>query len=83
MGAQYVLADMKFDAEKWAELVSRAVEKIGLAEFAALMGMSQQGVRHWARNRYAMGFSYPSMTNFILACNLLDADPRQFFIMEE
>jgi len=82
MAIVYEIRDFQFDAEKWALVVTDCIQKIGEKEFAALMGMSVSGVWHWANNRYPMGFAYPSMTNFILACNLMDVDPRQFFVLE-
>lgn len=83
MTTEYRVISFKFDAEKWAQTVTRAVQEVGLEHMAALCGMSTNGIKHWANNQYPMGFAYPSMTNFLLACNLMDADPRQFFILEE
>jgi len=83
MTTEYRVVDFKFDADKWAAHVTAMIERVGEKELAALLGMSVSGLWHWANNRYPMGFAYPSMTNFLLACNLMDADPRQFFILSE
>jgi len=83
MTTEYRVVDFYFDAEKWGQQITMMCEKVGEKELAALMGMSRTGIWHWAHNSYPSGFAYPSMTNFLLACNLMDADPRTFFIIEE
>jgi hypothetical protein len=83
MTTEYRVIDFQFDAEKWAVHITAMIKQVGEKELAAMLGMTISGLRHWANNRYPMGFSYPSMTNFLLACNLMDADPRQFFILGE
>jgi len=83
MTTEYRVVDFQFDASKWAIHITAVSEQVGEKELAAMLGITVSGLRHWANNSYPMGFHYPSMTNFLLACNLMDADPRQFFILGE
>jgi hypothetical protein len=38
---------------------------------------------NWANGNYKSEFPWPHMLNLLKVCNLLDLDPRAFFILEE
>lgn len=83
MTTKHKVVPMEFDSAAWAIIVQRACDMIDIQVLADMLGVSVGCVKHWRNNKYPDGFEYPSMTNFIRACNLLDADPRDFFVLRE
>lgn len=83
MTTKHKVIPMEFDSAAWAKLVQRACDEIGTDTVADMLGVTTSCIKHWRKNEFPAGFEYPSMTNFIRACNLLDADPRAFFVLGE
>jgi len=69
--------EVKFDKEAFAKLLSEC----GLSEqfLAEIFEVTVSCVRHWKNCSYSGSTSYPSMTNFIKVCNLLDTHPSLYF----
>jgi len=83
-----------FDTEAWGLLVGRAREAIalsehggdeitGLIDLAELLDVSTAIVDQWEKRIYYKGFDYPSHTNMLKLCNLMDFDPRNLYCIEE
>jgi len=80
--AKHIVIDFKFDMKAFADTL-KSVSDGDLSDFAAIIGIDDSTLRNWriegAKGKYAM----PSMRNFINACNWLDLDPREFFVLDE
>lgn len=79
---KHIIIDFKFDMKAFADTL-KSVSESDLNDFAAVIGIDHSTLRNWriegAKGKYAM----PSMRNFINACNWLDLDPREFFVLVE
>jgi len=80
--AKHIIIDFKFDMKAFADTL-QSVSDGDLSDFAAIIGIDDSTLRNWriegAKGKYAM----PSMRNFINACNWLDLDPREFFVLDD
>jgi len=81
MPPKYRVIPMKFDTESWAAALEQAADG-NKKELAYLLGIDPSTVSTWTKLHYQQAFPYPSMTAFLNACNLLDLDPRKFFILD-
>lgn len=71
----------KFDAAKWARTVKRLTQD-NVQLYASLMGVNAATLSSW-RNMDKPGRNpHPSIGNFLLICNELDLDPRDFFALD-
>jgi transcriptional regulator with XRE-family HTH domain len=50
---------------------------------AELLGVSKSTVNNWARGNFTSEFPFPHLSNFLIVCNNLDLDPRDFFVLED
>jgi len=83
MTTQYVLVPFKFDMAGFAAEL-KEIDHADLKEFAGVIGVDHSTLENWRNGSYLKRESaYPSMGNFLSACNWLDLDPRAFFILEE
>lgn len=80
---KHKIYDWTFDKEAWGRAMKKAIYEVGLHTLAEAIGVTPSAVQTWRDARYTEGHEHPSMTNFIVVCNLLDLDPRTFFILEE
>ena len=80
--AKYAIIDFKFNMMAFSEALKN-VSDGDLSDFAEIIGIDDSTLRNWciegAKGKYPM----PSMRNFINACNWLDLDPREFFVLDE
>lgn len=84
MGTKHVSVPRKFDSAKWAELVAEFVSLFETIREAAVMAETSDTALHtWMRQKFSGEFRYPNMTNFIKICNLMDADPSDYFTWGE
>lgn len=83
MGIEYAWKNWRFNRVLWARMMARAIEIHGVHDIAEMLVIDAATMESWSKNRYYRGFNYPSMTNFIAVCNLLDIDPRSCFELEE
>lgn len=84
MTTKYVSVPMVFDREKWAVLVCTFISFFETIREAAVMAETSDTALHtWSKNNMSDKFPYPSMTNFLKICNLMDADPKDFFKVGE
>lgn len=76
------LVSWAFDTKAWGTAISTAREALGksLPEF---LEVDRASCENWEKGRYTGDFRWPSMKNFFKICNLLDLDPRDFFILED
>jgi len=82
MTSQYKVVKFKFDLEHFAHILTAHVSQQDVVVFAAVIGVDESTLRNWRNKIYKEPFAFPSMRNFIAACNALDLDPREFFILE-
>lgn len=78
---KYRICAFKFDFEAF----SRAIEAHDTSTRKAIaeaMGLSVSALDNWI-NGYRHGRSSPPlMLNFVRLCNLLDLDPRDYFVLD-
>lgn len=85
MSIKYKSVPMNFNPYKFANHVTRAMNEAGIShtELDAYVGKS---VSPQIRATYARRSSktyYPTMRTFVLICNCLDLDPREFFYLQQ
>lgn len=79
--ASYI--DFKFDTGMWARTIANWADVVGVDFISEAIEADPGTIRAWMRASFKSSYPYPSMTLFMRACNLLDLDPRQFFVMDE
>lgn len=72
----------EFDAKAWSEALNR-VDHITREVAREMSGLTKAGWAHWLKGAKTSSYVHPGMLNFINVCNLLDLDPRQFFVLNE
>jgi len=82
MTTKYRLAPMKFDTLKWSKTIA-AIPVRDRDDFGYAIGVAGGTLKTWANLKQIAQFPFPSMNAFINACNMLDLDPRDFFILED
>lgn len=76
--------DFMFDHSAWAAVLRQAETDGLLPVLAEMSGQTETHLSGVGRGKYAgTRFPFPAMSNFINICNLLDLDPRSFFILED
>ena len=75
--------NFKFDVGSWARVIANWIDVVGADYIAEAIQADPGTVKAWSRGTFKPGYQYPSMTLFMRACNELDLDPRQFFVMDE
>ena len=68
-----------FNGGEFSNMVKDAIASLGSKEIAQLMGVSVGSINNWAAGRFDSEHPHPSMTNFMLMCNLMDRSPSDFF----
>lgn len=81
MTIKYGIYNFEFDTVKWAALISRALSGIDRAVLAEMLNVSESALYNWSIGRVDHNFPHPNMSNFIRICNMLDVDPRDFFVI--
>lgn len=79
--ASYV--NFKFDFKSWSRTIANWADVVGTDFISEAIEADPNTIRAWSGGHFKVNYPYPSMTLFIRACNLLDLDPRQFFILDE
>jgi hypothetical protein len=81
MATIFSLYPWKFDTGKWARTL-REKTAGRVDEWAYLMDVKPATLSNW-RHMDALGrHPYPSMANFLILCNELDLDPRDFWALD-
>ena len=85
MNVRYSLVNWQFNLGAWSRAMQEAVDSMGIEFVAQSLEVSVKTVWNWIRMpESAYGeFPHPNMSNFIYAVNMLDLDPREFFILED
>lgn len=83
MAPTYKTVRWEFDFGAWQFWTGAAASEHGEHVMAELMEVDITTIRRWARGAYSEGFPYPSMTNLMKFCNLLDVSPAKFFTTSE
>lgn len=71
-----------FDWERFSDDLRQATLEGGInrAILADLIGIDVSTLGNWINCRYPNN-SYPLVKHFLAACNWLDVDPRQYFVL--
>lgn len=80
MSAKYRIIDFRFDTAAFADVLKRLPDA-DLQLFATIIDVHVNTLRNWRNGQFKEQFAYPSMTNFLNACNHFDLDPRGFFVL--
>jgi len=78
----YKIVDFKFDMKAFA-ISLRAIPYHDINDFAAVIGIDDSTLRNWIKLGAEGAYKQPAMNTFLAACNALDLDPRQFFVLVE
>jgi hypothetical protein len=82
MTTVYRLFNWRFNIVAFAADLERC-DFVSNYELAALLGVDDTTISNWKHRAYASGPApYPNMTNFMKVCNLLDLDPRNYFVLD-
>jgi hypothetical protein len=82
MPAIYKVYNFRFDLERFGYDLKRC-KFVNDKTLAAMLGLDASTVNNWKNHaRSNTETPYPSMTNFLKVCNLLDLDPREYFVLE-
>ncbi len=81
---KYKIVGFTFDLVRWGYDIRRAMQYIAPDYLAGLLEVDHSTLENWRDGRYkSTKAPYPMMTNFIKVCNLLDLDPRDYFVLEQ
>jgi hypothetical protein len=85
MVTKYKLVNWEFNMGGWGRAMQESVDRFGVEFVAQILEVSPKTVDNWIKGYKSVysEFPHPNMSNFIWACNQLDLDPREFFILED
>ncbi len=72
-----------FNTDLFSRSIVSLSDSFTIAEIAELVGVTPSCIKAWSRGHYSDGFEHPSMSNFLIVCDELDMDPREFFSQED
>jgi hypothetical protein len=78
-----IIVPYVFDKAKWSDLIAWLNEDFTYDEMVELTGVTVSCLKQWQRLQYKGEFQYPSMTNVLRVCNLLDFNPSKLFKVED
>lgn len=83
MSKTYRVIPFVFDMKAFSDAL-KVLPEDEISRFAEILGVHSSTLRNWRNNAHRNTlFPYPNMTNFLTVCNLLDLDPRNFFVLAE
>lgn len=75
--------DWVFAWQEWADALRAALKDFTKEELAEIMEVHSHTILSWSGDEpHNDDTPYPSMTNFIKVCNMLDLDPRKFWYIK-
>jgi len=78
----YKVFNFRFDLERFGYDLKRC-DFVNDTTIAAMLGVDGTTIHNWKNRAQANTTTpYPNMTNFLKVCNLLDLDPRDYFVLE-
>lgn len=84
MSARYQkLVLWAYNTKLFSDCLNELLKDFTLAEVAEIVGVTPSCIKSWANGHYSDGFNHPSMSNFLVVCDQLDLDPREFFVQED
>jgi hypothetical protein len=83
MNVTYKWVNWTFDRDLWSQTIDHAVKLHGISDLAEMTGLSEAILLNWQRGYFHKEFPWPHMSNFLMLTNLLDLDPRKFFVLED
>jgi transcriptional regulator with XRE-family HTH domain len=83
MNVRYSPVNWEFDTAAFSAAVTEALSFATEKELAEMLGVHHSTVNNWARGKFTGEFRWPHMYNFLSICNLLDLDPRSFFVLTD
>ncbi len=84
MSAKYQkLVEWSFNGARLQAAIAELLEYFKPAELAQLIGVTPTTISHWKNANWTDEYSHPNMSNFLIICNELDLDPREFFSQED
>lgn len=83
MATIYKNFSWRFDAVGFGGVVADAVVFFGLPFVAEMVGVDETTISRWQYASHDQKFPHPAMGNFVRFCTLFDADPREFWYVED
>lgn len=80
---RYILVPYVFDKSMWSLTISRMNYDFTYDEMAELIGVTVSCLKQWQTMKFKGDFQYPSMTNLLKVCNLMDVTPALMFKVSE
>ncbi len=79
---KYRITDFIFDMDKFGYDLRRCAF-VSDSQLEALLSVDRTTIINWKSGAYqrASDTPHPNMRNFLKVCNLLDLDPRDYFIL--
>jgi len=81
MPPKFSVYPWKFDSAKWARVL-REKTKGNVDEWARLMDIKPATLSSWRHMDEANRNPHPLISNFLIICNNLDLDPREFWALD-
>lgn len=79
---EYKIYNWAFDSVKWAGVLDLVALEIDDRTLGEILGVDRSTVNNWRKRAYRLSeYDFPSMSNFIKVCNVLDLDPRDFYAL--
>lgn len=79
---KYVVINFRFDMQGFSAAVRKFMqENPGI--LPEMLDVDESTLSNWYTQSRVGRYKHPMMENFINACNAIDADPRQFFVLDE
>lgn len=83
MNIRYSLVNWVFHQTAFASAILLMHDTFTWIELGGLLGVSKSTVNNWANGNFSEQFPHQHMSNLLIVCNMLDLDPREFFILED
>lgn len=80
---RYIIVPYVFDKHMWSLTLSRMADDFTHEEMAQLVDVTSSCIKQWINMKFKGDFQYPSMTNVIKVCNLMDITPALMFKVSE
>lgn len=83
MATYYRVVHWEFNTALFARHLAAWMDTVGEQDVADVIGVNLSTLRNWRNEKYTGEFRFPSMSNFLKACDELSLEPYLFFTTSE